>query len=327
MVFVFPIRDENRPSKRPFVTYGLIAANVSVFFMQMFNPRYDWFYTYGAIPIEILRGERLWTLLTSMFVHGDLLHLLGNMVFLWIFGDNIEDTLGHAKYLLFYVVGGFIASYAHVASTVLLTYTSRIPYFTPDFGIPTVGASGAISAVLGAYLVLFPRSRIRTLVYLAYILTFASVPAYFYLGFWFLYQILMGFGFLLGAPSSVAFWAHIGGYVYGAAAVKAVGVKPRGKPVQVLREGRIAPITGPLVLTPLVDVLVEGDRVMVLAELPGLEEKDISIEVSEWTVVISAELRDMRFYRQVTLPVPVAPRVQNLLYRNGVLSFTLYRIP
>ena len=133
-----------------------------------------------------------------------------------LFLDNIEDTFGHGKYLVFYFVGGFIATFAHIGSTLISTYTSVSLYFTPELDIPTIGASGAISAALGAYMLLYPHSRIRTFVFVVYIVTFASIPAYYYLGFWFLYQVLMGLGALIAAPSSVALWAHIGGFAAGA---------------------------------------------------------------------------------------------------------------
>jgi len=328
MVFVFPIYDENRTERKPYVTYALITINVVVFFIFLLQgPRamYEGFYIYGAIPEEILHGRRLWTIFTSMFLHADIMHLAGNMVFLWIFGDNIEDTLGRKKFIIFYLVGGFFASFAHVVSTLISEYTSIVPYFVPELRVPIIGASGAISAVLGAYLVLYPYSRIRTFVLLVYIVTFASIPAYYYLGFWFLYQLLMGFTSLFGFSSTVAFWAHIGGYVYGMIIVKALGIKPLRRPRPIARTEPVTPIAAPLVIRPLVDVLVEDDRVIVLASMPGLNQKDIDIKVSDWEVTISAEYRDLRFYRQVALPVRVVPRIYNLVYHNGVLSFTLYR--
>jgi membrane associated rhomboid family serine protease len=325
---VFPLYDENRPLKRPYVNYGLIIVNVVVFFfffLQDWRVMVEGFYIYGAIPAEILNGRRLWTLLTSMFIHGDIGHLVGNMVFLWIFGDNIEDSLGHTKYLAFYLLGGFFASFAHITSSVIMGYTNIIPYFTPNLDTPAVGASGAISAALGAYLFLYPRAKIRTLVFFFYIITIVSIPAFYYLGFWFIYQLLMGVGVLLGASSATAFWAHIGGYVYGMAIVKTFNVKSRMKPRLLARERPTRPITAPWRIRPLVDVLVVDDRVTVLANLPGVEEREIEIEVSERKVTISAEYRDIRFQRQVALPVSVIPEAKNVVYRNGVLTFTLYR--
>lgn len=325
---MFPLYDENRPLTRPYVNYVLIAINVFVFLLQIlgFMGLDMGIWDYGAIPKDLLAGEKLWTLFTSMFMHGGIQHIVGNMVFLWIFGDNIEDSLGHKKYLLFYLIGGLCASFAHIASTLITEYTSLVPYFTPELDIPSVGASGAISAVLGAYLLLYPRARIRTLVFLGYFITMVRIPAFYYLGFWFLYQLLFGVIFLLGASSMVAFWAHIGGYVFGIAVVKALSVKPRRLPPSAAMERPVRPITAPWVIKPLVDVLVGDDRVTVLANIPGVVERDVKIGVSQWRVEISAEFRDMKFYRQIALPVPVIPTVQNRIYRNGVLSFTLPRI-
>ncbi len=324
---LFPLYDENRPLRKPYVNYALIAVNVIVFFYFFFqglDALYYAFIVYGAIPAEILRGKRLWTLFTSMFMHGDISHILGNMVFLYIFGDNIEDTFGHAKYLLFYLAGGLVADFAHIASTLLTASFTSVHPFTPDLYVPCLGASGAISAVLGAYFLLFPRARIRTLVFYGFIWTIARVPAFYYLGFWFLYQLLMGFGALLGAPSTVAFWAHIGGYVYGMTLVKFLSIKPR-KPLLISQEKAVRPIVSPWVITPLVDVFIEEDRLIIMANMPGVDERAIEVKVSEWEVEISAKYRDIKFYRLVTLPVPVIPKVQNPIYRNGVLTFTLYR--
>ena len=324
MAAIFPIQDENRPSRKPYVTWGLVAVNVAVFlflFVQPAEVQYDYFYAYGSTPADILQGKNLWTLFTCMFIHADAWHIIGNMIFLWIFGDNIEDTLGHGKYLAFYLIGGLFAEFTHIASALISENLNLIHELT----IPTIGASGAISAVLGAYILLFPYARIKTVVYIIYIISFTSIPAYYYLGFWFLYQVLMGLSSFIGVSSSVAFWAHIGGFTLGMAVVKALDIKPMKRQSQVLKE-QPSLTAAPLVISPLVDVLVEEDRVTVLANMPGLEPRDMKIEVSEQEVVISAEYMDMKFYRQTALPVRVKPKVENLLYRNGVLSFTLYRI-
>lgn len=160
---------------------------------------------YGMVPAFILNGERLYTLFTSMFMHGGIIHLFGNMLYLYIFGDNIEDTFGHWWYVGFYVISGLVASFAHILSV------------SGSLGVyaPAVGASGAISGVLGAYLVLFPKARILTLVIFYYI-TIVAIPAIFLLGFWFLFQLLEGALTLgYGVPSGVAYWAHIGGFLAG----------------------------------------------------------------------------------------------------------------
>lgn len=326
---MIPLYDENRPRRRPYVNYALIAINILVFFffyLQGFRAFKMSIINYGAIPIYILRGERLETLFTSMFMHADILHLLGNMLYLWIFGDNVEDILGHSKYLIFYLIGGIFSGLTHIASALLSLYTSPIIYVISELETPAVGASGAISAVLGAYLLLYPNARIRTLVFYVFIATIVSVPAYYYLGFWFFYQLLMGIVSLSGLTSGVAFWAHIGGFIYGLLIVKAFNLKPRRRPMEV-RERRVyRPIAAPWVREPLVDVLVKPDGVLIMAYMPGLEEKDIELAVSEWDVTISAEREDVRFYKHIVLPVPVLPRVVDLTYNNGVLRFMLLRI-
>lgn len=327
---MIPIYDENRPSKRPYINYMLIIINVIVFFFfftQGFRTFKATIMEYGAIPALILSGRRLETLFTSMFIHADILHLLGNMLYLWIFGDNIEDVLGHVKYLIFYLVGGLFADLAHIASTLLSFYTSPVYYVIADLWTPAVGASGAISAVLGAYMLLYPNARIRTVVFYIFI-TIISVPAYYYLGFWFIYQLLMGVISLSGITSGVAFWAHIGGFVFGLMIVKAFNIKPKRKVITKEEKAYrpVRPIVAPWVRAPLVDVHVEPERVIVMAYMPGVEESDIRLSVSEWEVIIAAERGDIRFYKHLVLPVPVIPRVVDLTYRNGVLSFVLYRL-
>jgi len=320
---LFPIHDENRPIIRPYVNWGLILANIVVFFLFFVQGAWaleQGIVVFGTIPSDTLSGERLWTLLTSMFMHADPMHLFGNMLYLWVFGDNIEDAFGHVKYLAFYLLSGLVASLAHIAS-VLATLPS---YGVVGLDIPSVGASGAISAVLGAYLVLYPRARIRTVVFYFFI-SIVSIPAHYYLGFWFLYQLLMGVFSLTGLPSGVAFWAHIGGFVAGLVAIRAFGVEPRIRAEAGERRPVSPLIAGPGVRTPFVDVMMDEVRVMVLAELPGVEEGDIQVEVSEWTVVISAERGDIRYFRLIELPSRVIPQVVDLKYRNGVLSLTLYR--
>ncbi len=327
---MIPIYDENRPSKRPYVNYMLIIINVIVFFFFFMRGLHAFkaaIIEYGAIPALILRGEHPETLFTSMFMHADLLHLLGNMLYLWIFGDNVEDAFGHIKYLIFYLVGGLFADLAHIASTLLSVYTSPIYYVIGDLWTPTVGASGAISAVLGAYMLLYPNARIKTVVFYIFI-TIISVPAYYYLGFWFIYQLLMGAISLSGITSGVAFWAHIGGFVFGLMTVKAFNIKPRKRAVtrKEVAHKPVRPIVAPWVRAPLVDIRVEPDRVIVMAYMPGVKKEDIRLSVSEWEVVIAAEREEVRFYKHLVLPVPVIPEVVDLTYRNGVLSFTLYRI-
>ena len=153
------------------------------------------------VPAEILQLRNLHTLLTSMFLHADIFHIAGNLIFLYIFGDNVEDAFGHLQFLLFYLLCGFVADFAHIVSL-----------STPmELAIPTLGASGAISGVMGAYIMKYPRARIRTLI-LTYVITVVSVPAVFFLGFWFLLQLLYSW---LDMSGGVAYWAHIGGFLAG----------------------------------------------------------------------------------------------------------------
>jgi membrane associated rhomboid family serine protease len=205
---MIPLRDENPTRSIPLVNYGLIAINVLVFLWQVIlGPAGDMIFSQMAlIPVNVTSGFDLGdarSILTSMFMHAGLTHLLGNMLYLWIFGDNVEDTLGHVRYLLFYLAGGFVASFTHI-----MLY--------PTSTIPTVGASGAIAAVLGAYLLLFPHRRVVTLIPLGFFMQIARLPAVFVLGAWFLLQLFEG-TLALGMTTlgGVAFWAHIGGFVFG----------------------------------------------------------------------------------------------------------------
>jgi membrane associated rhomboid family serine protease len=217
---VIPLRDANPTRRTPVVTLALIAACFVVFAYELGRlgsggmDALDAFATeWGIVPAEIssawasgtnLGGEGL-TLITSQFLHGGWLHLLGNMLFLWIFGNNVEDRLGRIRFLVFYLVGGTVAGLTQVG-------------INPESPIPTIGASGAIAATLGAYLVLFPRARITSLVFLGFFYQLIDVPAVVVLVFWFLLQLIDGIASLgvTDASGGVAFFAHIGGFVFGA---------------------------------------------------------------------------------------------------------------
>jgi len=198
---MLPIGDDNRGRRIvPWVTYGLVAINVVVFLVEILQPYPDDFIIrWGAIPAEIMAGRNWITLITSMFLHGGWAHLLGNMVFLWIFGDNVEDALGHILYLVFYFVCGIAASLAQV-------------FLTPTAAIPGVGASGAISGVLAAYILMFRSNRVRVLV--GYFVT--TVPAWVMIGLWIVLQFVSGYASLAEAQTGgVAYGAHIGGFLAG----------------------------------------------------------------------------------------------------------------
>lgn len=206
---MIPIRDEIKTRQTPVVTYILIAINVIVFIIELnFGSDMDaMMYKYAMIPSEVTTGFDLGdvsNIFTSMFMHAGWTHLIGNMLYLWIFGDNVEDRLGHFKYLVFYLAGGVVAAFAHIA-------------INPSSQVPTVGASGAIAAVLGAYLVMYPRSRIYTFIPFGFFLRLRLLPASLVLILWFVMQLFNG---VLSIGSSdvggTAFWAHIGGFVFGA---------------------------------------------------------------------------------------------------------------
>lgn len=205
---MFPLRDENPTSRTPYVNYILIAVNILAFIFQVMlgSSQEAFVYQFALIPAQVTSGIDVGDVLdvfTSMFMHAGLAHIGGNMLYLWIFGDNVEDAMGHGRYLFFYLVGGITASIAHI-------------FTNPGSQIPTVGASGAIAAVLGAYLVLYPQSRVVTLIFFGYFMRMAMVPAILVLGLWFVLQLFQGV-LTLGAADvgGVAFWAHIGGFVAG----------------------------------------------------------------------------------------------------------------
>jgi len=211
-----PLKDDNPTSTFPLITLGLILTNGLVFYHQMSLDTVEsqnFIFKWGAIPYQIHHGEVLrefpeiplpLTIFSSMFLHGGFLHLFGNMLYLWIFGNNIEDTLGHLRFLLFYLVCGLVAGLAQVFSN-------------PESTVPMIGASGAVAGVLGAYLLLFPGARILTLFFIFIFIKFVRLPALVVLGFWFFIQLLGVWG---GSISNVAFFAHVGGFIAGLILVK-----------------------------------------------------------------------------------------------------------
>ena len=220
---MIPLRDANPTQRTPIVTLAIIAACAVVYGYQLLlmvnggEAALSAFITrWGVVPAELVEALRSGavisletvTLVTSQFLHGSLVHIGGNMLFLWIFGNNIEDRFGRLQFVAFYLVGGIVAGLTQVA-------------IDPGSTVPTIGASGAIAAVLGAYLVLFPRARVTTAIFLIFFYQLIDIPAIFVLGFWFVLQLFDGLGSLgaMGAATTggVAFFAHIGGFVFGAA--------------------------------------------------------------------------------------------------------------
>jgi membrane associated rhomboid family serine protease len=226
---MFPIGDDDVPGGGSrLVTLALVAANVLAFFLELSRPTeaalQSFIQAWGVVPHEYSAGADLapriplpfWsTLLTSMFLHGGWMHLGGNMLYLWIFGDNLEKVMGHVRFLIFYLVCGVAAGLAHIA-------------FNARSNVPTVGASGAISGILGGYMMMFPRNRVRVLTRGGV----AAVPAFVMLGLWILIQLVSGFGAVATTEETgggVAFMAHVGGFVAGLILVK-LFVARRGLP-------------------------------------------------------------------------------------------------
>jgi membrane associated rhomboid family serine protease len=238
---VLPLYDDNTDRQTtPFVNYAIIALNILVFvFLQGLGSNDQFTYSFSTVPAEILQGRDIttaartveyagqivhipglgptpgsvyFTLFTSMFMHGGFAHIAGNMLFLWIFGDNIEDRLGHIKYLIFYLLCGVLASLSHVFATGLLASNQS------ELLVPSLGASGAISGVLGAYILLHPKRRVTVILFRF----LTDVPAYVAIGIWFAFQLISGLGMLGGGSQSggVAYAAHIGGFLAGLVLIK-----------------------------------------------------------------------------------------------------------
>jgi membrane associated rhomboid family serine protease len=224
---MIPLRDENPSRSVPVVTRALIAVNAACFIYELsLGPELRPFvFTFGLVPLRVSRaleagGGALLapgsTLLTSMFLHAGWLHLIGNMWYLWIFGDNVEDRLGRVRFAAFYLASGLVAALLQFA-------------VNPLARVPTVGASGAVAGVLGAYMVAFPRARVITLVPLLFFFPIVALPAMFVLGLWFVYQFFSGTLSIGTASGGVAWWAHIGGFAFGYLVMRLLGgATPRG---------------------------------------------------------------------------------------------------
>ena len=204
---MIPLRDNIPHRRKPVITISLILINIFMFFYELFLGKdlKNFIYLYGFIPYKLFLPiswqDKVFPLFSSMFLHGGWGHLLGNMLFMWIFADNVEDRLGHFNFLVFYLTCGVLASLVHA----LFNFGSKLP---------TIGASGAIAGILGGYFRMFPYAKVLTLVPFFFFWEIIELPAFFFLGVWFLYQFLLGiFSSPLGG--GVAFWAHIGGFVSG----------------------------------------------------------------------------------------------------------------
>lgn len=213
---MIPYKDDNPTRTFPFLTIGIIILNIAVFLFQIASRTgmNTITYAYGAIPHSLLTFEShqpvhpSLTVFSSMFMHGGLFHLGGNMLYLWIFGNNIEDRLGHARFIIFYLFCGIFAAYSHALTN-------------PDSTIPMIGASGAVSGILGAYILLFPRANVHTLLILGIFITTVKIPAFIVIGFWALMQFLNSL-ISSGLPGGggVAWFAHLGGFFIGLLTIK-----------------------------------------------------------------------------------------------------------
>jgi len=213
---LIPFKDENPTTVVPFVTIGLIALNIFLYLWEIFSPlgEQQFALSYGAIPYNLMTHETdqpispFATVFSSMFLHGGILHLGGNMLYFWIFGNNIKDSIGHFKFILFYLLAGAVAAYSHALTD-------------PASHVPMIGASGAISGVLGAYLILFPRARVHTVLFFGFFWQIVKVPALIVIVFWAIIQLVNGVitqGWL--SQGGVAWFAHLGGFLFGLITIK-----------------------------------------------------------------------------------------------------------
>ncbi len=215
---MIPLRDENPRTGWPVVNFTFIAINILVFIYQLGLPaplEHEFVLKYGAVPASILQGANWHTLITSMFLHGGFAHIIFNMLYLYIFGDNVENSMGSLRYIVFYLSAGLFAALAHLIMNPMST-------------VPMVGASGAISGIMGAYMVQYPRARVLVLVPIFFFITTLRVPALFLLAFWFITQLSSGLAAIgMGMGGGIAWFAHIGGFIYGAATVKLFAKRKR----------------------------------------------------------------------------------------------------
>lgn len=300
---MIPLRDTVPARTRPFVTHGIIVVNVLVFLVQMTQgPHLDRFiYYYGLVPARYFvpqigdyftAGQQVLALFSFMFLHGGFWHLLGNMWSLVIFGDNVEDHLGPLRYAAFYVLCGLTSGLAHM----LMQRTS---------GVPTIGASGAIAGVMGAYFILYPRARVLTLIPVLFIPFFIEIPAYFFLGMWFVLQILNAAG-SGDAGGGVAWWAHIGGFVFGMLLLKGFDALPGTGVSDPLR--RIAART-------------TTDRLQLIRPAARDDSPDLYASVA-----VSTREARVGAHKLVSVPGGFQKRLLRVLVPPGVADGTLLRL-
>ena len=324
---MFPIHDDTeRIHGRPYVNYSLIAINVIVFVWEVIVTGYfsdqqavaEIFTNYGAIPIFILNGDLL-SILTSMFLHGGIAHLIGNMVFLFVFGDNIEDRFGHIKYLFIYIMWGAAAAIIH-------------SIFAVSAGggmVPAVGASGAISGVMGAYLVMFPRAKIFTVI-VAFFITTVRIPALAYIPFWFILQVIFG---LIDPFGGVAYVAHIGGFVAGVGIgylwklfLSGKNIIPPLSRMDNQIKGKQRPRIQEAIPQASPEVIEGPDFYEIIAEIPGVSDaSDINATFEPDTGNVRILARGSRNYDMLAkIPATaVKPTIEYIHYLNGIARIRL----
>src|SRR5919107_4722247 len=323
---MFPIHDDTpRLHGRPYVNYSLIALNVIIFIWEVIRTNFfsnelmvnEIFFTYGTVPDLVFQGD-FFGLVSSMFLHGGIAHIIGNMVFLYIFGDNIEDRFGHFKYLILYLFWGIAAGIIH-------------SFYAVSVGggeIPAVGASGAISGVLGAYLVLFPRAKILTII-VAFFITTVRIPALAYIPFWFILQVIFA---LIGDPGGVAYFAHIGGFIVGMGTGYGWKVLVGPGPIQLSGAQRIqmvrrerpkveeaAPLSAP-------EVIEGPDFYEIIAEIRGVSDaSDIHARYEPDSGKVHIVANGSRKYDIIArLPKgAINPTVEYVHYLNGIARIRL----
>jgi membrane associated rhomboid family serine protease len=300
---MIPLRDTIPATARPVVTYAIISVNVLVYLLQMAQgPLLERFiYLYGLVPARYFvpqiadyfsAGEQAFALISFMFLHGGFWHLLGNMWSLFIFGDNVEDRLGPLRYAAFYVLCGLASGLSHL---LIHRYSN----------IPTIGASGAIAGVMGAYFILFPRARVLTLIPILFIPYFIEIPSYFFLGIWFVMQFLNAAG-SGGTAGGVAWWAHIGGFVFGMLALKIFELLPGTGASAPLR--RFAARTG-------------TDRLQLIRPAAGDDSRDLY-----GTVSLSANEARFGAHKLVSISTGAPRRLLRVLVPPGVSHGSLIRL-
>ena len=328
---MFPINDDApQINGRPFVNYGLIAINVIIFIYEMiitsnFSNRFAQFMlftNYGAIPNLILSGQNLPSLFSSMFMHGSIAHIIGNMIFLYVFGDNLEGRFGHYKYLAIYLIWGIIASFAH----------SFYAASTGGGNVPAIGASGAISGVLAAYLVFFPHAKINTIV-LAFFITTIRIPALAFIPFWFIMQLIFA---LIGQSGGVAYVAHVGGFLAGVGTAylwKFISNSYNQRPfvdTKTTKIDRNQPLQSPVLEKDIFppEVIMGNSFFDVIIHAEGIiEDSDIKTEYSSSTNLMMVNIP--KYDKSYSIPIPnandYALYVSSISVNNGIIKIRLER--